>query len=205
VHKRRTAGAASVAAADVVVGTHAHVIQGAGTLGETYVSYRPGGFHQYQGARPDTAALQLQVTADGQVVADDPTPALIPDDAARLSPSPARPVPMRSRTGLTSARAPVWRPDQGRMWTHTPPPWVRSGRSLRRWMIGTSHDPGACPVPLSDLRHLTLSYVGFGGRAHTGDLVFHADHAAGVVAVFRDLREARWPNPTHGVRRRVRR
>jgi poly-gamma-glutamate synthesis protein (capsule biosynthesis protein) len=55
-----------------------------------------------------------------------------------------------------------------------------------------SHRPG-CPVKLRDLRHLSLSYVGFDGRAHTGALVVHRDHAEAVVSVFETLYEARWP------------
>jgi hypothetical protein len=64
------------------------VLQGAGTLGDTYVSHGLGGFYQYHGARPDTGILQLQVTADGQVVADEPALPLHP--RRRLGPAPRR-------------------------------------------------------------------------------------------------------------------
>jgi hypothetical protein len=57
-----------------------------------------------------------------------------------------------------------------------------------RW----SHRAG-CPVPLEDLRHLQLSYVGFGGGARTGELVVHRDVAEDVVSVFERLYAARWP------------
>jgi poly-gamma-glutamate synthesis protein (capsule biosynthesis protein) len=52
--------------------------------------------------------------------------------------------------------------------------------------------PG-CPVPLEDLRYVTVTYVDFEGRAQTGELVVHADVAEGVVGVFAALFEARYP------------
>jgi poly-gamma-glutamate synthesis protein (capsule biosynthesis protein) len=55
-----------------------------------------------------------------------------------------------------------------------------------------SHGPG-CPVPLDALRYLEMSYVGFGGREHLGEMVVHEDFADDVIAVFGELYEARWP------------
>jgi hypothetical protein len=50
-----------------------------------------------------------------------------------------------------------------------------------------------CPVPLGRLRYVTVSFVGFDGRAHTGELVVHAAVARNVVSVFRRLFAARFP------------
>jgi hypothetical protein len=50
-----------------------------------------------------------------------------------------------------------------------------------------------CPVRLEDLRYLTVSFVGFDDRAHTGELVVAARVADGVVEVFRRLYEQRFP------------
>lgn len=44
-----------------------------------------------------------------------------------------------------------------------------------------------CPVPLADLRYVTVAYRDFGGAAATGELVVHADVADSVVAVFGEL------------------
>jgi poly-gamma-glutamate synthesis protein (capsule biosynthesis protein) len=52
--------------------------------------------------------------------------------------------------------------------------------------------PG-CPVPLGDLRYVTVTYVDFEGRLQTGELVVHADVAEGVVGVFAALFDARYP------------
>lgn len=50
-----------------------------------------------------------------------------------------------------------------------------------------------CPVDLDELRYLTLSFWGFDGRAHTGEMIVHASAADGVVEVFERLFEARFP------------
>ena len=50
-----------------------------------------------------------------------------------------------------------------------------------------------CPVPLEDLRDLTLTYRGFDGLAHAGEIVAHADSAAVITQVFRTLVEVGYP------------
>ena len=66
------------------------------------------------------------------------------------------------------------------------------GPSLATRMTGTSWRPG-CPVPLRDLRLLTLSIWGFDGRALTGRLVVHRDVARELVSTFHDLYDRRFP------------
>ncbi len=55
-----------------------------------------------------------------------------------------------------------------------------------RERMGESWSP-ACPVALADLRYLTVSFRGFDGRPHTGELVVAASVADDVVGVFRAL------------------
>jgi hypothetical protein len=50
-----------------------------------------------------------------------------------------------------------------------------------------------CPVPLSQLRVLTLSYFGFDGRVHTGRLVVNQNAAAPLARVFSRLYELHFP------------
>lgn len=50
-----------------------------------------------------------------------------------------------------------------------------------------------CPVRLDELRYLTVSFWGFDGRRHTGELIVSARAATSVVGVFRALHEARFP------------
>jgi D-alanyl-D-alanine carboxypeptidase len=50
-----------------------------------------------------------------------------------------------------------------------------------------------CPVPPTQLRRITLSYIGFDGRTHRGDLVVHRDVVNDVISIFEDLYSARFP------------
>jgi len=50
-----------------------------------------------------------------------------------------------------------------------------------------------CPVPREDLRWLRLTFWGFDGRGHTGELLVHADAAAAVAEGFAHLHERRFP------------
>jgi hypothetical protein len=63
---------------------------------------------------------------------------------------------------------------------------------VRTLMTGRSWHAG-CPVPLNDLRLITLSYWGFDRSAHTGRLVVHQRWAAKVGRVFHKLYDARFP------------
>ncbi|WP_344774753.1 M15 family metallopeptidase [Nocardioides panacisoli] len=58
--------------------------------------------------------------------------------------------------------------------------------------MGKTWSP-ACPVALADLSYLTLTFRGFDGAAHTGELVVAASEAQGVVSVFRTLFAAGFP------------
>jgi hypothetical protein len=50
-----------------------------------------------------------------------------------------------------------------------------------------------CPVAAADLRYLTVSFRGFDGRAHTGELLVNARAADDLVTVFRRLFAAGFP------------
>ena len=63
--------------------------------------------------------------------------------------------------------------------------------SVRRRM-GTTYVQG-CPVPPSGLRYVNLTFRGFDGKAHTGELIVNARAAASVVRVFRRLYALRFP------------
>ena len=107
---------------------------------------------------------------------------LRPDGFGKVLPTPAA---LRDRRLPTLDRLP-------------PPPGGRFRSSIRpvspavRARMGTTWKPG-CPVGLADLRYVTVSFRGFDGRAHTGELVVHRRVAAGVVSVFARLYRARFP------------
>ncbi len=64
--------------------------------------------------------------------------------------------------------------------------------ALARRMTGVSWHAG-CPVPLAQLRLLTLTFWGFDGRVHTGRLVVNQDVAEPVLSVFARLYRVRFP------------
>jgi hypothetical protein len=68
----------------------------------------------------------------------------------------------------------------------------RIGTALRERMTGISWRPG-CPVPLSNLRVLRVSYRDFDHRAQTGRLVVHKDVARPILKVMRRLYEEGFP------------
>ena len=64
--------------------------------------------------------------------------------------------------------------------------------AMRTRMTGVSWHPG-CPVPLSALRLLRLSYWGFDHAVHQGELIINASAAAGLTQAFGLLFAARFP------------
>jgi poly-gamma-glutamate synthesis protein (capsule biosynthesis protein) len=189
--QRTTARALAAAGADVIVGSHAHVLLGSGWQQDSYVNYGLGNFVWYHDRPPDTGVLRLQLE-DGKVTSDQWTP-------ARIGPLGGRPLPL---SGSARQRAVAdWRVRRGcaglaSQPTQTGP--VRYQASveritpfLRRRMRSSHH--AGCPVPWRELRYLQMSYVGFDGRSHTGELVAAAAYARDVVGVFRKLYDAQWP------------
>jgi D-alanyl-D-alanine carboxypeptidase len=59
-------------------------------------------------------------------------------------------------------------------------------------MTGVSWTRG-CPVPLRDLRMVTLTHWGFDRKVRTGRLIVHEDVARPILGVFRELYAGRFP------------
>jgi hypothetical protein len=82
----------------------------------------------------------------------------------------------------------------------TPPPpsatFVGSVRwiddALRHELIGRNWHPG-CPVPIRDLRLVTVSYWTFGGRVERGPLIINETVADDVLSVFHRLFDGGFP------------
>ena len=74
----------------------------------------------------------------------------------------------------------------------TLPPFHAHVARVTVLQLGRSWHSG-CPVGPSDLRNVTVSYVGFDGRAHTGTLVVNRRVTSDVESVFRRLYAARFP------------
>jgi hypothetical protein len=58
--------------------------------------------------------------------------------------------------------------------------------------MSASWRPG-CPVPLDDLRYVTVTHRDFAGAAVQGELVVHEDAADAMITVFRALFDAGYP------------
>jgi hypothetical protein len=120
--------------------------------------------------------------ASKQVGDDGPAP------AARPAPGAAVPsvttAPAAPPGAAQPARVPKPRPEFA---VATLPQPVRARlRSGGFWHRG-------CPVGLSDLRLLTVSYRGFDGRLHLGQLVVNSAAAQPLERVFRRLYRSRFP------------
>ncbi len=193
--QQRLARRLAEAGADVVVGAHAHVLQGSGVLDGAYVAYGLGNFAWYNARRSVTGVLRLAVAPDGEVVSERWVPARIPTGGGypqRVEGVQATAAAVQwRRLGLRAGLAPV----DGERPEPLPPYAAEVSRlspELRERMRGSSHRAG-CPVPLDRLRLVELSYVGFDGRPATGEMVVAAGVVDDVVAIFREVYEARFP------------
>jgi len=72
------------------------------------------------------------------------------------------------------------------------PPFHATVAPVTAAQLGKSWHPG-CPVGPAQLRRVRVSYVGFDGRAHFGELVVDAAVAGDVETVFERLYAARFP------------
>ena len=115
------------------------------------------------------------------------TSALVPPStSAPVSPPPAAPVspptpPAPSPEPTTASPAPTG-----------PPKFSAKVSRVTRKQLPYSWQPG-CPVPVEDLRLITMSYWGFDNKPHTGELVVNKDGTDDIVTVFGRLYGWRWP------------
>jgi poly-gamma-glutamate synthesis protein (capsule biosynthesis protein) len=102
-----------------------------------------------------------------------PPPPATTSSPSTPSGSPVEPSPTPEPPAFASAVGPITAALAERM---TPSSW-REG----------------CPVPLADLRYVTVSHWTFEGTVATGELVVHEDVADHVTAVFAAIFEAEYP------------
>jgi len=62
----------------------------------------------------------------------------------------------------------------------------------QRMINGNSYRAG-CPISLNSLRYLTLTYIGFDGKEHTGELIVNKSVANDFVSIFRELYNIKYP------------
>ena len=144
---------------------------------------------------PTPAVVAPTPAAPSPSAEPSPSPAAAPVWVVGASPLPLRPdgfgqvldTPAVLRDRRMTAADVLPPPADGRFASTVAPvsPAVRE-------RMGESWSP-ACPVALEDLRYLTLTFRGFDGRAHTGEMVVNASVADDVVEVFRQLYAADFP------------
>lgn len=114
--QRRVVSVLRRAGADLIVGTHAHRIQGSGWVGDTFVAYGLGNFVWYGSDEPDarTGVLTVTLDATGRAVEQTWTPLLVnpdgvprPPDAAGTDRVTRAWLKARTCAGLASAPQPA--------------------------------------------------------------------------------------------------
>jgi hypothetical protein len=157
----------------------------------------------------------VAATPESTPAAAPATAAPAPDAPAPVTDGSAEPVPPKATDSWTVGAKPLPKRPDG-FGEIEPTPKVLRNRSLRtvdrlpppkdgRWAssiapidkalrsrMGKSYAKG-CPVPLTELRYLTVSFRGFDAKAHTGEIIVNRRVAADVVGVFRRLFEADFP------------
>ncbi|WP_329088478.1 M15 family metallopeptidase [Streptosporangium sp. NBC_01469] len=119
-----------------------------------------------------------------------PTPAAPPVTSAPISASsPVTEVAAPEPTVVPPATIP---PTTASPTPTGPPKFSAKVSRVARERLEYSWRPG-CPVPVGDLRLITMTYWGFDGKPHTGELVVHEDAADDIVSVFHRLYDWRWP------------
>jgi hypothetical protein len=155
-----------------------------------------------QGSASPVAAPPL---TPSPAVSSSPAPAPATLSPSDLTPIPrwkvgASPLPLRpDGFGQVITTPPILRdrrlPTTDRL---APPAGGRFAASIGpvtaaiRQRMGESWSP-SCPVPLRRLRYVTVSFRGFDGKPHTGELVVAAGVAGDVVSAFRRLYALRFP------------
>ncbi len=65
--------------------------------------------------------------------------------------------------------------------------------TIKKRMIKGNSWRKSCPVGLHDLRYLRMSYIDFGGRTKTGEMIVHKNVANRVTHIFKDLYNMNYP------------
>ncbi len=113
-----------------------------------------------------------------------------------VAPAPAAARPLAEDPGGLPTHLPSTAPTSAGRPAVAPGPAFSSSVSAItpavRARMYSSWRPG-CPVPLADLRYVQVSYWGFDGAVHRGELVVHARAVGAVVPALRSVFAAHFP------------
>ncbi|MEU8386027.1 M15 family metallopeptidase, partial [Streptosporangium sp. NPDC048865] len=124
-------------------------------------------------AAPPATSAPISASSPATGVADPDPPVVTPTAGPSATASPAVP-PTVSPTPTG------------------PPKFAAKVSRVTRERLEYSWRPG-CPVPVSDLRLITMTYWGFDDKPHTGELVVNKAAVDDIVSVFNRLYDWRWP------------
>lgn len=100
--------------------------------------------------------------------------------------------PVASPTATQAATAASVAPPEETVTPTGPPEFSAKVTRVDRKQLPYSWKSG-CPVPVADLRLITLTYWGFDDQAHTGELVVRETVTDDIVTVFEKLYDWKWP------------
>ena len=75
----------------------------------------------------------------------------------------------------------------GPIFSYTPIP-----EDVKEKMLGLSM-PENIPISFDELSYLTLSYYGFDGNTHVGEMIVNKEVAPDVVDIFKEIYEKKYP------------
>jgi hypothetical protein len=95
-------------------------------------------------------------------------------------------------SSASSPPAPPSPPSQPSIATPSPTPTAAAIQPVTAADLGPTWHPG-CPIEPQELRRVEVTYLGFDGQTHRGDLIVNQDVAAEVVTIFEQLVRLRYP------------
>ena len=157
---------------------------------------------------PEPVALAILPSPEPSATSE---PVASPDPIPSASPNVA-PDPALSRPDWLGTRILTERPDgfgyaqptpaelvnrkmPPRPWFVDPPTteWRATISAAPAYVIARSTWHPGCPVEVSELAYVVMTYWGFDDKAHTGELLINAAVADDIVGVFHKLYDARYP------------
>lgn len=64
--------------------------------------------------------------------------------------------------------------------------------TIKQRIVGKSWTP-ECPIPLEDLRYLTIPFWGYDDKEHMGEMIVHKEIAQDGIAIFAELFQEKFP------------
>lgn len=149
-------------------------------------------------APPSASPSPSPVAGTDPAPAPSPTPTVEPEPATTAG--PARPdwlgkITLADRDDRSTPQE--LRDRQFPPPPHLPPPlsdeFSATISRIPSSIVARSSWVDGCPVELSDLRYVTMTFWGFDNQPHMGEIIFHKDNTEELIGVFEKLYDLRFP------------